>query len=295
MTVEDDGSVCVKTGTQDIGTGTRTVIAQLAAEGLALPIERVRVELGDTASGLEAPTSAGSATLPTVGSAVSEAARALEATLLAFTAERLGVDAAALELTDGAVGPRDDPDAGLTLAELARLYAPRPLSSWGTCESAPDDVVVRTFAACAADVTIDSETGELTVQRLICAPDCGRVVNPILATSQVVGGVTQALGFALTEQRIVDRARGRVLNANLEDYLVPTVADVPEIEHAFVDLPDPHVNTLGVKGLGEPPLIAVAPAIANAVFDAVGVRIRNLPINRKRLLEALAGSTPEAS
>jgi CO/xanthine dehydrogenase Mo-binding subunit len=104
----------------------------------------------------------------------------------------------------------------------------------------------------------------------------------------VIGGITQGLGFALIEERVVDAASGVVLNANLEDYKVPTVADVPPIVHAPVDLPDPAANPTGAKGIGEPPLIPTAPAIANAVFDAVGVRLRHVPLSRRRLLEALA-------
>ena len=120
------------------------------------------------------------------------------------------------------------------------------------------------------------------------AHDCGRIVNPTLVDSQVIGAVTQGLCFALLEDRIVDRASGVVLNANLEEYKVPTVADVPAIHHAHVDLPDPAANPTGAKGIGEPPLVPTAPAIANAVYDAIGVRFRDLPLARHRVLEALA-------
>jgi xanthine dehydrogenase YagR molybdenum-binding subunit len=106
--------------------------------------------------------------------------------------------------------------------------------------------------------------------------------------SQVIGAVTQGLGFALTEERVVDAESGVVLNANLEEYKVPTVADVPPVVHAQVNLPDPEANSTGAKGIGEPPLVPTAPAIANAVFDAVGVRLRHAPLARHRLLEALA-------
>jgi xanthine dehydrogenase YagR molybdenum-binding subunit len=164
---------------------------------------------------------------------------------------------------------------------------PRRVTGYGAYEAVPDEVAIRTFAAHYAEVEVDLDTAEVTVLKLICAPDCGRIVNRLLADSQVLGGVTQGLGFALTEERIVDAGLGRVLNANLEDYLVPTFADVPPIEHAPVDAPDPAANPLGVKGLGEPPMIAVAPAIANAIRDATGVRLRDLPMSRRRLLEAL--------
>jgi xanthine dehydrogenase YagR molybdenum-binding subunit len=148
-------------------------------------------------------------------------------------------------------------------------------------------VSIRTFGAVCAEVHVDVTSGRITVRRDVVAPDCGRLVNPLLARSQVIGGVTQGLGYALSEHDIVDHELGIVLNANLEDYLVPTMADSCEIVHAEVDAPDHAANPIGTKGLGELPMIAVAPAIANAVHDATGVRIRDLPITRRRLLDAL--------
>jgi CO/xanthine dehydrogenase Mo-binding subunit len=111
-----------------------------------------------------------------------------------------------------------------------------------------------------------------------------------MVDGQVVGGVTQGIGFALTEERIMDIERGVILNANLEEYKVPTVADIPEIVHAQVNLPDLAANSLGVKGIGEPPVIPTAPAIANAIYDAIGIRLRHNPLTRRRILEELAAS-----
>jgi CO/xanthine dehydrogenase Mo-binding subunit len=135
------------------------------------------------------------------------------------------------------------------------------------------------------------------VLRVVASHDCGRVINPTMVDSQVIGGITQGVGFALTEERVVDRQSGIVLNANLEEYKVPTVADVPSILHVRVNLPDPEANNTGAKGIGEPPLVPTAPAIANALFDAVGVRLRDAPLSRRRLLEALeaAGDQPRSS
>jgi len=136
-------------------------------------------------------------------------------------------------------------------------------------------------------VEVDTETGEVTVLRVVTAHDCGRVINPTMVDSQVCGGVTQGMGFALIEERIVDEKTGVVLNANLEQYLVPTAPDVPDIHNATLSMPDLEANTTGAKGIGEPPLIPTAPAIANAVYDAIGLRIRELPITRKKILESL--------
>jgi CO/xanthine dehydrogenase Mo-binding subunit len=126
------------------------------------------------------------------------------------------------------------------------------------------------------------------VLRVVTAHDCGRIVNPTLVDSQVVGGITQGLGYALLEERVVDARLGIVLNANLEEYHVPTVADVPVFEHAHVDVPDSAANSTGAKGIGEPPLVPTAPAVANAVFDAIGIRFREGPLTRQRVLAALA-------
>lgn len=233
-----DGSARVVTGAQDIGTGTRTALCQIAAEELGLPLERVSITLGDTAEELYAPTSAGSATLATLGPAVRMAA------------------AAAREHGHG-TGERGDN---------------------------PKDKSIRTCGAQCAEVEVDTETGEVRVLRVIAAHDCGRIINPLLVESQVIGGITQGLGYALSEERVVDAARGLVLNANLEEYKVQTVADLPEILNATTSLPDWEANDTGVKGIGEPPLIPTAAAVANAIFDAVGVRIRELPCKRERLL-----------
>jgi xanthine dehydrogenase YagR molybdenum-binding subunit len=154
---------------------------------------------------------------------------------------------------------------------------------------------VRTFGVQCVEVEVDVETGEVTVRRVVASHDCGRIINPMLVDSQVIGAVTQGLGFALTEERVVDARSGVVLNANLEDYKVPTVADMPSIIHAQINLPDPEANTTGAKGIGEPPLVPMAPAIANAVFDAVGVRSALPPLSRQRLLMALAEHEQEGA
>jgi xanthine dehydrogenase YagR molybdenum-binding subunit len=151
----------------------------------------------------------------------------------------------------------------------------------------PPGKTIHTFGAQAAEVEVDTETGEVTVVRVVAAHDCGRVVNPLMVESQVVGAVTQGLGFALTEERLVDEGRGFVVNANLEEYHVPTVLDIPEITNVILDMPDPEANPTGAKGIGESPLIPTAPAIANAIRDAIGVRIFQAPLNRARILKAL--------
>ncbi len=282
-----DGSVHVVTSAQDIGTGTRTSLTQIVAEELGVDPSRIRMTLGDTAAGPPAPTSSGSATMPTMGPAVRAAAAAAREPVLVAAAEPLDVDPAALRF-DGTTISRDGgPDLALT--DLLEELSPEGIHGHGgRTESAEADVSVRTFAAAVADVEVDTVTGEVRVRRLVIAPDCGRIVNPLLVESQVIGGATQGIGFALSEEQLLDHDLGIVVNGDLEEYLVPTVSDTGVIQHAAVDLPDLAANPLGVKGIGEPPMVPVPAAIANAVRDAIGVRIHELPLTRKRVLQALA-------
>jgi CO/xanthine dehydrogenase Mo-binding subunit len=285
--INADGSVEVVTGTQDIGTGTRTALTQVAAEELGVPVERVRLHLGDTAYGPYAPTSAGSATLATIGPAVRHAAAGARKQLLEAASPMLEAAPERLRVEQGEVVVADRPSRRISADEVMKRIAPHMILGQGARGPNPEGKSVRTFGAQMVEVEVDVETGEVTVVRVVASHDCGRIVNPTMVDSQVVGGVTQAIGFALTEERVVDARSGVVLNANLEEYKVPTVADVPEIRHARVDLADPEANPTGAKGIGEPPLVPTAPAIANAVFDAVGVRVRRGPITRRTLLEAL--------
>jgi xanthine dehydrogenase YagR molybdenum-binding subunit len=146
---------------------------------------------------------------------------------------------------------------------------------------------VNTFGCQIVQVAVDVATGEIEVERVIAVHDIGRVLNPLTASSQVEGGILQALGFALMEERVVDGTTGTVVNGGLEDYKLPTIADCPEIISELLDVPDPHLSTMGVKGLGEPPIIPTAAALANAVAAAIGVRMRDAPITRRRILEVL--------
>jgi xanthine dehydrogenase YagR molybdenum-binding subunit len=282
-----DGSADVVTGTQDIGTGTRTGLAQIAAEELGLPVECIALHLGDTATGPYAPVSSGSATQATIGPAVRAAAASAKTQLHETAAEFMHVTPERLVVRDGQVCVDGDANRAMPIADVTSKIAPYMIQGFGARGPNPPDVSIRTFGAQCVEVEVDVETGEVTVLRVVASHDCGRIVNPTMVDSQVYGAVTQGLGYALTEERVVDHRYGVVLNGNLEEYLVPTVADMPEITHAQLDWPDTAANSTGAKGIGEPPLVPTAPAIANAIFDAVGVRIREAPLARRRILPAL--------
>jgi CO/xanthine dehydrogenase Mo-binding subunit len=146
---------------------------------------------------------------------------------------------------------------------------------------------VLTFGVQVAEVAVDVETGEVRVDKVVAIHDVGRVINALGAQSQVEGGIIQGIGHTLSEERIVDPATGSILTQTLDSYRMPTIADVPEIVTDLVDVPDPHLTNLGSKGLGEPPIIPIAAAIANAIRDATGAEIRSLPITREEMLRAL--------
>lgn len=282
-----DGTLDVVMGVQDIGTGTRTGLTQIAAEELGIDLARVTVHIGDTATGPFAPQSGGSATLATLGPAVRAAVADLGARAVDAAARLHDQDVTALCRERGRI-VRSDGTAEWRLEQIAEALAPQMLTGAGLRSGNPPERSVRTFGVQIAEVAVNVRTGEVVVERLVAAHDCGRVINPKLVASQILGGVTQGVGFALFEERLVDEATGVPLNANLEDYHVPTQADAPAVVVAPGDRPDTAANAIGAKGIGEPPMIPVAPAIANAVYDAVGVRITELPLTRARVLAALA-------
>jgi xanthine dehydrogenase YagR molybdenum-binding subunit len=290
-----DGTVDVITGTQDIGTGTRTGLAQVAAEALTLPLEQIALHLGDTASGPYSPPSAGSATQATIGPAIQAAAEELKRQLLIAAAPMLEEEPGKLAVRDGKVCVAAAPDTAIPIAEVAGRIAPHMLQAQGARGPNTEEKTIHTVGAQCVEVEVDTETGEVTVLRVAAAHDAGRIINPLLLDSQVIGGITQGLGYALTEERVVDTELGVVLNADLEHYKVPTVADVPPITHARVDLPDLEANTTGAKGIGESPIIPTAGAVANAVYDAIGVRLHHLPFARRHIVEALYQEASDAS
>jgi xanthine dehydrogenase YagR molybdenum-binding subunit len=283
-----DGTADVITGTQDIGTGTRTGLAMIAAEELALPLDRVSLHLGDTERGPYSPVSAGSATQASLGPAIKDSIREVKQRLLEAAARELEVDIDRLSINGRFIEVSDEGEA-ISIEELCGRIAPEMIQGFGSRAPNPPDKSVKTFSAQFAEVEVNLETGEVTVRRLVTANDCGRIINPVLVDSQVFGGVVQGTGFALTEERVVDNGLGVVLNPNLEEYKLPTVQDAPKVGHARVDLPDWEANSTGAKGIGEPPLISTAPAITNAIFDAIGVRFRSLPVSPWTVLNHLYG------
>ena len=174
------------------------------------------------------------------------------------------------------------------LDELLGLLGNAQILGAGARGPNPAGMNVLTFGVQVAEVAVDVETGEVTVERIAAIHDVGRVINPLGASSQIEGGVIQGVGHTLSEQRLDDPRTGQVLTRTLDAYKLPTIADVPEISGELVDVPDPHLTSLGSKGIGEPPIVPVAAAIANAIRDATGADVRSLPVTREEMLRALS-------
>ena len=287
--INPDGTIDVLTGSQDLGTGARTVLAQIAAEAIGADIRDVRTILGDTERLPYTGNSWGSATTASVGPAVRMAAEDARRKLLDAAAAILEAPVGDLECRGSIVRARASSKSA-TFAEIGEKLGDVMIIGQGSRGPNPEKTAMLSFAAQFAEVEVDVETGNVRVLRIVAAQDSGRIINPRLAESQLEGGILQGIGFALFEERVLDVALGVPLNPTMHDYKIPTIVDVPRIEAFFVPGSDTVANHTGAKGIAEPPIIGIAPAIANAVTDAVGVEVRELPLTPWRVLDALRGS-----
>ncbi len=279
-----DGSAEIRIGTQDLGTGTHTILAQVAAEELGLKAQEVAVHLGDSTYPYSI-LSGGSLTAATVTPAARSAAAAARRALFDLAAPMLGAPAAELETSSRRIRSR----AGkreMTWEEVLRKVPGGTLAASG--ERIPNFARYQPLSAgCQfAEAEVDTETGKVRVTRVVAVHDSGRVVNPLLWESQIRGGIVQGISFALLEQRVIDHRFGKVLNASLEGYKVLGALEVPEIEVLYFPVAA-GINNTQVVGIGEPGIIPTAAAVANAVADALGFRIYELPITPARVLDAL--------
>lgn len=282
-----DGSAMVLSGTQDLGTGTYTFIAQIVAEVLEIPIEKIQVILGDTATCPYAPMSGGSMTAPSVSPAVRDAAEQMKAKLISGAAAVLETAEDDLAYVGGIIKSKTDEKKNLKISDVVRRMRERVLVTTGAREANPPGYTTNSFGAQFAELEVDTDTGQVKVLKIVAAHDMGRVLNRKTLDSQIHGGVMQGLSFALMEERVMDEYTGKVLTTNLHDYKMPTILDAPEIEVIVVSDADPLLSSTGVKGVGEPPIIPTAGAIANAIYNAIGVRIKRLPITPDKVLMAL--------
>ncbi len=282
-----DSSVTVLAGTQDLGTGTYTFIAQVASEVLELPIEKINVTIGDTETCPYCGASGGSTTAASVAPAVRDAAEQMKAKLLSGAAAILETPEDKLIYNEGVISVKDDSSKNISINDIVTKMRERVLVTTGARSANPQGYMINTFGAQFAEVEVDTLTGKVKVIKIIAAHDIGRVLNPKTLENQFHGGIIQGLGYALMEERKVDANTGKVLTTNLYSYLIPTIMDTPEIEVIIVSEGDSLISSVGVKGVGEPAIIPSAAAIANAVYNAIGVRIKTLPITPDKVLNAL--------
>ncbi|HUP23449.1 MAG TPA: xanthine dehydrogenase family protein molybdopterin-binding subunit [Thermoanaerobaculia bacterium] len=293
VTVQPDGSIEAKIGTQDLGTGTRTVIAMVLAETFGLEPHQVKVSVGDSRYPQSGP-SGGSTTVGGVSAATRRGAQDALREVLAKVAPELGVTADQLEAVGGRVRVVGQASRSLSWREAAAKIGVVPITANGRNPGPPADLTNSGVGGVQmADVSVDLETGVVKINRLVAVQDCGLVINHKLAESQVFGGMIMGIGYALYEELVADPVTGRPLNANMELYKLASIADVGELQVHLMDTPRHQAR--GVIGIGEPPVISPGAAISNAVANAIGVRVPYLPITPRRVLDALAASSGKAS
>lgn len=285
-----DGTAVVQSGSQDIGTGTYTVMTQVAAQALGLPVEKVRFELGDTKMP-ETPVSGGSQTAASVSSAVHLAGNQARSQLLQLAlADRAsplyGLKAEDIIAQDGSLFSKDKSSATETYQAILARHKLKMVEALAQAKPGEEKekYSMHSFGAQFAEVRVNPDSGEVRVTRWVGTFGVGHILNAKTANSQLIGGIVYGIGMALMEHTVTDPNRGRVVNHDLAEYHVPVNADVPDIQVLFVDENDPYINPLGVKGVGEIGITGTAAAIANAVYHATGKRIRDLPITLDKLL-----------
>jgi xanthine dehydrogenase YagR molybdenum-binding subunit len=285
-----NGSVEIASATADIGPGTYTMMAQLAAEMLGVPLDHVTVKLGDSALP-DAPVEGGSFTTSSVGSAIHAACRAVQKELLKLAQKSKDSPLARAKLDDvvfaeGKIRRKDDGGREVSVADAMRAgKADRIEQEAGAELNGKSKYSHYAHSAVFAEVKIDEELGVIRVTRVVNAVAAGRILNPKVAGSQILGAVVGGIGMALHEETLTDHRFGRFMTHNLADYHVPVNADVHAIDVIFVDEQDDEINPLGVKGVGEIGIVGTAAAIANAVHHATGKRVRDLPITLDKLLQ----------
>ena len=295
-----DGTLEIGCATADIGTGTYTILTQIAAETLGLPMDKVIVKIGDSDLPFS-PVEGGSWTAASAGSAVMEACNGIRKELLKRGGKIKNAplkDAEVEDVTfvDGEIRMRGDASRAMSLTDVLHGLN-EPIRSEVT--SLPNPQVDKRYShyahsAVFAEVRLDEELGMLQVKRVVSAVAAGRILNPKTARSQIVGAVVGGIGMALHEETVIDHRYGRFINHNFAEYHVPVNADVHDIDVIFVDEREDHLNPLGVKGIGEIGIVGTAAAIANAAFHATGVRVRDLPITIDKILELRRGSADGA-
>jgi CO/xanthine dehydrogenase Mo-binding subunit len=285
--LNEDGTVVVNAGMTEIGSGSSTALVQMAAEVLGVRPEQVTLVSGDTETTPYDTLTAASRVTVAMGNAVTRAATDVREQLFTRAAERLEARPEDMTLENGRVFVKGSPDRGFSIGELA-VYAQTlgsgPILGRGAFSSRVPQSL-HCYGTQIVEVDVDEDTGEVQIVRIVAAHDVGRAINPQSVEGQIQGGVTQAVGHALMEQ-VLYGPDGTPQTQGFLDYKIPSALDLPEVEAVIVEVPDDE-GPFGARGIGEPPILALAPAVANAIYDAVGVRLTSLPITAEKVRQAL--------
>lgn len=294
--VLDDGSVQVLSGCADIGQGSDTVLSQIVAEELGINLSDVKIVSADTAVTPEAGATSASRQTYISGNAVKKAAREVKDVLAKVAADSFDSNISEIKFADNKVFIKDEDDKEYTIAELVNICRSQGILTLGSGKFNPDTTglddetgqgnpyATYAFATQIAEVEVDTLTGKVDVKKVVAAHDVGKAINPVNVEGQIEGGVSLGIGYALMEEIKLDK--GKVINNNLTNYLIPTAKDVPEI-HSIIVESEEASGPFGAKGVGEPATIPTAPAIINAIYDAIGVRFYELPVTPEKILAAL--------
>ena len=284
INVNNDGSVNLVLGVTDI-SGSRTSIAQIVAEELGLPLDQVKVVIGDTETGPWGSNSVGSLTVYSLSTAAYRACQDVKAQLSSLAAKRFEVDPSEIEFSKGLFQVKANTEKSISFTDLARstsvIFGKGPIIGRGTLDGMPP---APTLSVHAVDVEVDDETGKVRVISYAVAQDVGRAINPLSIEGQIQGAVTQGIGWALMEEYIFEK--GVVQNTTLLDYRMPTATDVPMIDVMIVEVPSPR-GVYGLRHVGEPPMVPTLAAVANAVYNATGVRFKELPMTPEVVLNGM--------
>ena len=289
LTLLANGQVLVQSSSHDLGTGAYTIFTQVAADALGVPVEQVRVELGDTRLA-EGTTAGGSTTTASTGAAILDAGTKLKAQLITLILGNkdnplAGLTASEVKADAGRVFSTKEPTRGVSFTDVLRLTGqPRAEALGDTGKPQRKDRSYWAFGANFVKVRVDVELGQVRVEKVLGVYGAGRILNPKTARSQMLGSIIWGIGMALHEHTEYDPNNGRVVTRNLADYHIPCCADTPEIEVIFVPETDTDISPIGAKGLGELGVVGQAAAIANAVYNATGKRVRTFPITPDRLV-----------
>jgi len=289
VNLNEDGSAFVSVGVSEAGQGSLVVLAQIAAEELGIHVEDVHMVTGDTDITPFDMGTYGSRTTYVLGNAVLSAARKAKIQLLAHAGKKLKVSADELDIKDRQIFVKGQPKKTIPVAEIARdtIYDHQGkgsniigTSSFNASNSAP------TFQAAFVDLEVDTDTGVVNILKMVMAQDIGKTINPLGAEGQLEGSAAQGIGYALCEDFVVDSNSGRTLSDSLHTYRIPSSLDIPELEIILVEEKDP-TGPFGAKGIGEAGSVAIAPAIANAIYNAIGVRVKELPMTPEKIFKAI--------